>query len=192
MKRSVMVVVGVCFILFCGTQAHAWFGKKKDSGDQQAQQQDQQQASKPAASPAKKEQPKKLDKDAQAKLDAKKQLVEKKRKELDDTEWQIELTPLSGKGKKEGETVVFKGNQVSLTGYGKKGFLPTNFTLTVQEDGSAVWETMQTSEKSGIAFWRGEMADAQTMRGIFSYHPDEKTTVDYSFISTAKKSTAGK
>ena len=59
------------------------------------------------------------------------------------------MTPLGGKGKKEAETVVFKDNQVSFVSYGKKGFPSTNFTLSVQDDGMVVWETMQTSEKAG-------------------------------------------
>jgi len=190
MKRLVIFVAGACFVLACSTQANAWFGKKKADSASETQAVQSEKAAQPAPA-VKKEQPKKVDKDLQAKLDAKKQLVEKKRKEIDNTEWQIELAPLSGKGKKEADTLVFKGGQVGLSGYSKKGFAPTNFTLSVQEDGMVVWETMQTSEKSGIAFWRGEMADGQTMRGIFSYHPDDKTTIDYSFISVAKKAVAG-
>lgn len=190
MKRFVILVAGVCFVLACNTQADAWFGKKKTDSAPEEQAVQAEKAA-PAAQAVKKEQPKKVDKDLQAKLDAKKQLVEKKRKEIDNTEWQIEMTPLSGKGKKEGDTLLFKAGQVSLSGYAKKGFAPTNFTLSVQDDGMVVWETMQTSEKSGIAFWRGEMADSQVMRGIFSYHPDDKTTIDYSFISVGKKAAAG-
>lgn len=186
MKRLVILSAGICFVVACHTDAHAWFGKKKEStGDQQS-------TSANVSAAAKKEPAKAVSKDDKAKQEAaaaKRQLEEKKRKEIANTEWQIELTPLTGKGKKEAETVIFKDNQVGFSAYGKKGFSPTNFTLSVQEDGLVVWETMQTSEKAGIAFWRGEMPDAQTMRGIFSYHPDDKTTLDYSFVSTGKKST---
>lgn len=187
MKRLVVLSAGICFVVACHTDAQAWFGKKKPevAGEQQSES-----ASVPAAS--KKDSSKAVSKDEKAKQEAvaaKRQLEEKKRREIANTEWQIELTPLSGKGKKESETVIFKDNQVGFVSYGKKGFPATNFTLSVQDDGLVVWETMQTSEKAGIAFWRGEMPDAQTMRGIFSYHPDEKTTIDYSFISTGKKST---
>jgi hypothetical protein len=194
MKRLVVLAMGVCFILCCHPAANAaWFGKKKQSTEgQPAAQQDG--GVVPAQQPkveAAKEQPKaavtKEDKAKREAIAAKKLLEERKRKELANTEWQIELVPLSGKGKKEAETVIFKDNHVSFSAYGKKGFPATNFTLSVQDDGLVVWETMQTSEKAGVMFWRGEMPDMQTLRGIFSYHPDEKTTIDYSFTSTGKK-----
>ena len=75
-----------------------------------------------------------------------------------------------------------------IGGDANKGFPTTNFTLTVQEDGVVVWETMQTSEKSGIAFWRGEFdPKMESMRGVVSYQPDKKSKQDYSFTSAAKK-----
>jgi hypothetical protein len=184
MKRFLILFAGTAFILSIHSEASAWFGGKKKTDEAVvAEQPAAEKKEKPAkAAPVTKE-----DKDKQEKALAKKQLEEKKRKELANSEWTIELTPLGGKGKKEEETVVFKDNQVSFVSYGKKGFPATNYTLTVQDDGMVVWETMQTSEKSGIAFWRGEMPDMQNMRGIFSYHPDEKTSVDYSFVSTGKR-----
>jgi hypothetical protein len=188
MKRLVVLAAGICFILSVHSDANAWFGKKK-AQPAEGQEQEAAAQAQPVAAPSKKEQPKAASKDEKAKQEAaanRKAQEEKKRKDIANTEWQIELTPLNGKGKKEAETVVFKDNQVSFVTYGKKGFPATNFTLTVQEDGMVIWETMQTSPKAGITFWRGEMPDMQTMRGIFSYHPDEKTTLDYSFISTSK------
>ncbi|MGE5307565.1 MAG: hypothetical protein ACM3OC_00590 [Deltaproteobacteria bacterium] len=184
MKRLVIIAAGVCFVLTSGTQAHAWFGKKK----QQDGQETAQSAPVPQQAAPKKDQ--KVSKDEKAKLEAiaqQKQTADKKRQEIENTEWQIELTPLNGKGKKEAETIVFSASQVKLVGYGKKGFPSTNYTLSVQDSGLVIWETMQTSEKAGITFLRGEMPDMQTMRGILSYHPDPKTTEDYSFISTMKK-----
>lgn len=188
MKRFLVLVAGVCFILAYNSQAHAWFGKKKQQEAVGQEQQSQKSDAPVVAAPVEK----KIDNTEKARLQAakaQKDAADKKRKELENTSWEIELTPLSGalKGKKEAETVLFKGNQVSFVNYEKKGFPATNFTLTVQEDGQIVWETMQTSEKAGIAFWRGELPDMQNMRGIFSYHPDENTTIDYSFSSTQKR-----
>jgi hypothetical protein len=193
MKRLVVLAVGACFIFICLTDAHAWFGKKKSADDQNAPAAQQVSAQPPAQVEAPgraSAQPKAVAKEDKAKQEAataKKQLEERKRKDLSNSEWTIELTPLNGKGKKEAETITFKDNQVNFVSYGKKGFPATNFTLSVQDDGMVIWETMQTSDKAGIAFWRGEMPDSQSMRGIFSYHPDAKTTLDYSFISTGKK-----
>ncbi len=127
-------------------------------------------------------------------LEAKRLLVEEKRKRLNNTSWDIEIQPAAqsastkgAKEKKEPDIIAVKDNQVAIDCYSKKGFAATNYTLTVQPDGSFTWETMQTSEKSGIAFWRGEIdAQLQKMQGVISYHIDDKTTRDFSFISTNK------
>ncbi|MCX5708001.1 MAG: hypothetical protein NTY14_03350, partial [Candidatus Omnitrophica bacterium] len=104
------------------------------------------------------------------------------------TEWPIDLTLMTAKGKKEIDAISFTNNQVAIAGFVKKGFPTTNFTLTVQEDGSVIWETMQTSEKSGIAFWRGELdSKMQVMRGVVSHQIDANKKLDYSFVSTARK-----
>ncbi|MDD5348015.1 MAG: hypothetical protein PHT59_05315, partial [Candidatus Omnitrophica bacterium] len=111
-----------------------------------------------------------------------------KMNELNNTEWQIELVPLTGKGKKEFDAVIFRNNQVSIASYSKKGFPTTNYTLTIQGDGRITWETMQTSEKAGVAFWRGDLdAKMQTMSGVVSYQVTKTARNDFSFVSTSKK-----
>jgi hypothetical protein len=201
MRRVFLLAVTASFIFMCISSGEAFlFGKKKQEPAAQTNV-NQASATAPQAPVASKEEaPKaevakaepvkpKIDKTQKEAIEFKRKLMEKKRNELNNTEWQIELAPMSGKGNKEGETVVFKNNQVSLVGYGKRGFPTTNYTLTVQDDGSAVWETMQTSEKSGIAFLRGEIdAAIQNMRGVLSHRIDEATAEDYSFVSTSKKS----
>jgi hypothetical protein len=188
MKRVGILIVGICFVLTSGAPAHAWFGsKKKETPAETA-------APAPAA---KKQQPPpakaeaaapQIDKALEKTLKDKREAVQKKMALLNNTEWQIEMLPLSGKGKKELETVTFKNNQVTLTNFFKKGFPQTNITLTVQEDGTVIWETMQTSEKAGICFWRGELDKAMTtMRGVLSHKIDEKTKMDYSFSSTGRR-----
>jgi hypothetical protein len=130
-----------------------------------------------------------IDKAKQEALAAKRALIERKRKELNNTEWDIELNASSGKEKKISDVLAFANNQVSCAGYVKKGFPVTNYTITVQDDGSLIIETMQTSEKSGTAFWRCELDPAlQIMRGVLSLHTDDdKVISDYSFISINKK-----
>jgi hypothetical protein len=182
MKRVVIGLACAFFVFGVAGKAGAWpFGKKKDVDSQETAA-----AVEEKAAPAKTVKP-----DAKALDEAAKQrraTQQKKLAELNNTEWQIELTPLGGKGKKETDVVTFKNNQVSVASYAKKGFVPTNFTLTVQDDGMVVWETMQSSEKAGTAFWRGEMSkDMQVVNGILSYQLDAKTKTDYSFVSTAKK-----
>ena len=190
MKRVGMTIVGLCFILTSFTEAHAWFGVKKKEEAAKTE-------PKPAVEQAAKQQPAKaapasapkIDPALEKALKEKREAVQKKMALLNNTEWQIDLTPMSGKGKNESETVTFKNNQVSLANFSKKGFPNTNITLTVQPDGSVIWETMQTSEKNGICFWRGELDKAMTdMRGVLSHKIDDKTKMDYSFVSTAHKS----
>jgi len=185
--KKLMALVAVCtFIFLTSTEVYAWFGaKKKDGKEETVQTQDQAKQ----GQQIKKEEPKKIDKAKEQSEKERKALTERKLNELNNTEWQIELSSLSGKGKKDNDIVQFKNKQVYIGNFSKRGFPATNFTLTVQQDGSIVWETMQTSDKSGIAFWRGEMdAAMQTMRGILSHQIDEKTKEDFSFISLNKRS----
>jgi hypothetical protein len=191
MKRVSVVLMGLCFVVCCTASAHAWFGAKKKDAAQAPEQPvsaDKAKKEAPAKSAAPEAVPSQSEADAVKAFLAKQEIVKKKMVLLNNTEWQIEMTPLSGKGKKEIDTATFKNNQVVLSGFSKKGFGPTNLTLTVQEDGSVVWETMQTSEKNGMCFWRGELDKTMmTMRGVASHKIDDKNKMDYSFVSTGRK-----
>jgi hypothetical protein len=190
MKKIIVIMMAIGFFAASVSHSWAWFGAKKKAAQEETVVQPAAPAAKSqaAAVEEKQEAVKKADK---AKADAekvKKAAVERKRNELNNTEWQIELSPLSGKGKKELEAILFQSGQISFANYGKKGFPATNYTLTVQDDGSLVIETMQTSEKAGIAFWRIESdASMQNMRGVLSHQVNDKTKEDYSFASTGKK-----
>lgn len=193
MKRITLVLLTMVFILSFSPKSFAWFWNKDSVEKTTVEKDTAASVSKPAAAPAPvkaevKAVTSKADKAAAEADKAKRVLIDQKRKELNNTEWTVELTKLNGKGKKEIETLTFKSNQVSIAGYVKKGFQPTNYSLSVQGDGAFVWETMQSSEKSGLAFWRGEIsADTQSMRGVLSHQVNEKTKEEYSFVSTAKQ-----
>lgn len=196
MKGFLAWFMVACFLLASSAKAEAFlFGKKKEQTKQPApaQQSSAQpanppQAQEPANAEAPKVEPVKPPAAQSAAEEAKRALMQKKRNELNNTQWQIELIESSGKGKKENDTVEFKNNQIVSAAYGKRGFPSTNYTLTVQNDSSLVWETMQTSEKDGIAFWRGEISpDMKQMRGVLSHRIDDQTSLDYSFASVSKK-----
>lgn len=190
MKKAVVVLLalGVC-IAYSPDSSFAWFGAKKKATESEQPVVMKEEAPKAVEKKEmKKEEVKKVDKAKVESEKALKALVERKRNELNNTEWMLELTPLSGKGKKESELVVFTNNQISFSTLGKKGFPSTNYTLSVQPDGIVVWETMQTSDKGSVAFWRGEMDGMmQSVRGILSHQIDENTKEDFSFVSTGKK-----
>lgn len=113
------------------------------------------------------------------------ELIERKKQSLNNTEWGIEITPAKG-GKRSRDKVVFKEGKVSLHKLLKEGFSPTNYTLTIQEDGTLLWETMQTAKGGKIVFIRGEItSDIKAMRGMLSF-PEEGGTEDYSFRSISK------
>lgn len=206
MKRVFFMLVSVCFMVAYVTPAQAWiFNKQKEKKETAPASTQESQAKKETAAQkeaGKTPAPKKAEEKKVApqitpvekkSIEAQRLLVQEKRKRFNNTEWQIELRALAGsstakeKDKKEADVLIFKDNQVLIESFAKKGFGATNYTLTVQSDGSSTWETMQSSEKAGLAFWRGEMdKDLTKMQGVLSYHVDEKTTRDYSFVSTAK------
>lgn len=219
MKTSLIfaVAVGLVFSNFSG--AHAWPGKKKASEPQKAVKQEAETAQPKELPQAAKPQetkaaiPKKEAKQEEANttetqrpavqidqkaLAEKRTLIEEKRKILNNTEWKIDLRilnstePAEGKEKaaKETDIVTFKDNKVGISSFSKKGFADTNYTLSVQEDGTVVWETMQNMDKA-TAFWRGELdSEMIKMQGILSNHLDETVIKDYSFVSIEKKNIA--
>ena len=101
---------------------------------------------------------------------------------LNETEWEIQISNLSGTPPKKTvpDTLRFEKGRVTSQWLADAGYMPSNYTLTAGEDGSVVWETMQTKEGEGVAFWRGEL-DGEAVRGILSKHPEKGDALDYSF-----------
>ncbi|OLS15356.1 MAG: hypothetical protein RBG13Loki_1030 [Promethearchaeota archaeon CR_4] len=111
-------------------------------------------------------------------------------KELDKTLWNINVTQITSSEKKEKYTdkIRFKDDTVAIETLVSQGFPATSFTITIKgdENNIIIWETMQSSEKKGLAFLKGELEEGR-MRGVLSRHIDEKTVKDYSFYSTSKE-----
>ena len=115
-------------------------------------------------------------------------LRDKKKSDLNNTQWEIEVMALSGKGAKQNDTLVFKENKFSSAEFLKTGFKESNYTLSVLDGGMVVVETMQTSEKDGSIFWRVEFdASLSTCKGVMSRQLSGNKTEDYSFVSVVKK-----
>lgn len=114
------------------------------------------------------------------------------KKELDNTSWKIELKPMAtGKGKPKGseeDTLRFVNKQVISDKLEAEGFSFSNYTVRLKGKNNDViiWETMQTSENKGIAFWRGEIRNDR-MRGVLSWHISEKKKESYNFVSMANE-----
>jgi len=88
--------------------------------------------------------------------------------ELNGTEWILELKP-------EGETrlvypqfdkITFKDGAVSSIYLASQGFGVSNYSLITNDDGTLIWETMQTNKEGDTIFLRGEEKDGH-MSGSF-------------------------
>jgi hypothetical protein len=190
MKRVAVLALTLTFLGVSLPQAKAWIWDKKDKAAQTEKQPTEAKKDKSTKAKQAEEPQAKADKAQEEARKAKRLLIEQRRKEIDNIEWELQLVPLAGKGKALSETAIFKDRQVSFVEFGKKGFNPSNFSLKIQEDDIIVWETMQTAEKSGVIFWRGEInPDLQKMRGVISHQISDKKKEDYSFVSTSRKST---
>jgi hypothetical protein len=111
----------------------------------------------------------------------------KARQTLKSQEWTIYLVPLE-LSKKEKPTVetdilTFTDMKVKSQNLSAKGYGESNYSLRVQEDGTATWETMQVNENEDLVFLRGDLKGNQ-MTGIISMQPKKGTRRDYSFSTT--------
>jgi hypothetical protein len=113
--------------------------------------------------------------------------VEEKKQELNGNEWKVAIRSQSGKGSLDGpDTLTFQDGKFRSASAGKKGFTPTNYTITVQEgDSPSIWETMQTNENGNVAFWRGEWKD-DFMSGVISRQLEEGKNEEFVFSSSSK------
>lgn len=103
---------------------------------------------------------------------------------LDGTQWTIELKSQSnlGTGSLHSDRIIFKDGAVSSNESLRKGFSTSHYTMTVQDDGMIIWETMQTASDGTTASWRGEIKQGK-MEGILSLREKGKEPQDFSFIS---------
>jgi hypothetical protein len=124
-------------------------------------------------------------KDEEARLALRKIILEKK-SELNGSSWSVKIDSQAKRGDLLGEdTLVFQNDKFRSERAEKIGYTSTNYTLTVQEEGPTIWETMQTSKKGEVCFWRGEWK-GDVMSGIISRQL-EKGSEEYYFSSTSRK-----
>ena len=113
--------------------------------------------------------------------------VHEARASLNNTEWDIVITPKSG-GDKESikDTLRFIGRQVFSLGFRAEGYPLTNYSLRIKPNGTIVWETMQKKEGEGMLFWRGTWT-VDKMTGTLSKRPVEGQNQEFSFVSEGGK-----
>jgi hypothetical protein len=113
------------------------------------------------------------------------EIIAKKKAELNGTEWTVEMKPMGTKGKAETDLISFSEDKVISKNLATLGYAATNFSVRLEEDGTVIWETMQTSEKDGQAFWRGDIKEG-VMRGVLSKRNKKGNAYDFSFVSVSK------
>lgn len=180
-KISLFIVMA-SLILSYPTASEAAWGEKKTKTEKKAEEEKK-----------KAEEAKKVRAAAIAK---KRKMIKAAKGKLNDTVWNIEVKRLGGgKDKKKAEsfndTVRFVDNQIGSETLADDGFSFTNFSVRIKEKRGPtgkdliIWETMQTSEENGLAFWRGEYEQDDTvMRGALSRHYDKENIKNYTFSGT--------
>jgi len=103
--------------------------------------------------------------------------------EMDGTEWTITATS-EGEGRAEtfNDTLSFQDKKFISSVYDKKKYSPTNYTTYLKDDGSTIFETMQTKDDD-MVLWHGSVLN-QEVRGIVSVHLANGSVKDYSFSGT--------
>jgi hypothetical protein len=109
--------------------------------------------------------------------------LQAKKAELNGHEWEVKLT--SGSKQVGTDTLVFKDMKFESKEMTGKGFNTTNYTISLQEGGPTVWETMQSDEKGAVVFWRGEW-EGENMHGMMSKQKNGKNE-DFYFSSLGSK-----
>ncbi len=103
---------------------------------------------------------------------------------LGGTNWQIQMRPMHGADKEPAliDQLSFQEKRVVSEKLSAKGFSGSNYTLTPQEDGTFIWETMQTGPQGEVICWRGE-CDGRRMRGVMTRQNQGKETENFIFMS---------
>ncbi|MFH1062872.1 MAG: transposase [Candidatus Omnitrophota bacterium] len=106
-------------------------------------------------------------------------VIEQDLKDLNNTEWQIQLFNIDGSPARADIISFIRGKFIS--GYLSQLKFPNINYSSVIEGNKLIWETIQTSSE-GTASWRGEVVNGQ-MLGMLSLQLNGKQPQDFSFKS---------
>jgi len=100
--------------------------------------------------------------------------------ELDGTEWAIKFTIVNENGEKEyqEDQLIFKGKKFISELYEKKGYQPTNYSLSVSERDVTSFGTMQIKDKE-TSFWKGEVVDENISGSLHVQYPEGGNETKY-------------
>lgn len=107
--------------------------------------------------------------------------------QLTGTSWDIQVTTMDGVGTKsvQEDELQFNTGKVASKRLMDQGFTPMNYSLTLQPDGTARWETMITGKTGEIICWQGEVS-GQQMRGVMTRQLPGNAAANFSFVGVIK------
>lgn len=126
----------------------------------------------------------------QKKITEMRKRIDIRKTELNGSKWDLSLGSSDAKMKGKTDVFTFQDGMFRSDNLSKRGFSPTNYTVSVAGDEkseSAVWETMQTG-KEGLIFIRGEWEKDRMQGNVTEQLDGGKKVVEYYFTTSAKKS----
>ncbi len=103
--------------------------------------------------------------------------------QLDAQSWTIYLTMQGAKKPRvETDLLTFTADSVTSQNLLAKGYTGSNISLTAQEDGTTVFETVQRTEDGSMAMWRGRLS-GNKLTGIVNMRSKEGQSDIYSFTT---------
>lgn len=118
------------------------------------------------------------------------ELLAAKKAELNGHEWEVKLSSAAAPKEVTGtDVLIFKDQKFESKEMSAKGYNTTNYTISLQDGGPTVWETMQSDDKGHSIFWRGEW-EGESMRGVMSKQSGDGKNEDYYFSSVSSKAVA--
>jgi hypothetical protein len=96
---------------------------------------------------------------------------------------EVELRSIigSGEGVVQRDHLEFRDGQVSSRLLSAQGFSSAAYHLTPQDDGTSLWETMQTNADGAILSWAGSW-DGRVMHGVVSRQEPGQAVVEFHFV----------
>lgn len=116
------------------------------------------------------------------------ELAQKANQALESKEWIVGLTTTTKQGKRivsGNDVFTFREGKIKSSNLSAQGFNESNFTLTVNDDGVAIIETMQvrnTKDGRDLTFIRAEL-NGNVLGGVISIRPQKVQRTIYTFSS---------
>jgi REP element-mobilizing transposase RayT len=98
--------------------------------------------------------------------------------------WEVDIYTVTKDGSVNPikDKIRFNGKSFESYYFSSQGFSPSNYTVTVRNNGAITWETMQRNPKGQVISWRGDLEGDQ-MAGVMSLQSNNKNAQDFSFMS---------